>query len=164
MAYAMAGHLALVRRAALRNNEFTMTDVSFFLESKQRPFDPNHLTQVLQQTSGVTAVHVTETAVPRATVSYEPNQADTLALVTAVQDAGYTVVSEQITLFVAGMTCAGCAFHVESALTDLPGVIEAGVDLQTGTTTVTRVTEGIELKALHLAVAEAGYQVGEHHH
>lgn len=137
-----------------------MASVSFFLTSPQKPFNPQHLAQVLHQVSGVTAVDI-DPAASRATVAYKPQKADTFTLVTAVQDAGYNVTTESITLFVGGMTCASCAFHIESALTDLPGIINAEVDLQTGRTTVTIVAEDVGLSVLTQAVQEAGYQIRE---
>ncbi len=82
-------------------------------------------------------------------------------LVAAVQDAGYPVSTESITLSIAGMTCAGCVFHIESALTDVPGVIDVEVDLQSGTTMVNVVSGHIELNTLYQAVEYAGYQVKE---
>lgn len=135
-----------------------MTDVSFFVDPRQKPLNSNRLAQALHEVPGVMAVHL-DPAIFRATISYQPQKADTLALVTAAHDAGYSVITESITLFVAGMTCAGCAFHVESALTDLPGVIHAEVDLQTGATTVTIAAAGVGLTALCQAVQETGYQI-----
>ncbi|GJM41811.1 MAG: hypothetical protein DHS20C20_20930 [Ardenticatenaceae bacterium] len=137
-----------------------MADVSIAVNSPQKLLNSKHLEQVLYQVSGVTAVHI-EAGTSRATVSYKSHMADTYSLVTAVYDAGYSVVTESITLFVGGMTCPSCAFHLESALTDLPGVIEADVDLQTGTTTVIIAAEEVALMVLYEAVQEAGYQICE---
>lgn len=137
-----------------------MIDVSFFVDPRQKPLNSNRLAQALREVPGVTAVHI-DPAIFRATISYQPQKADTLALVTAAHDAGYSVITKSVTLFIAGMTCAGCAFHIESALTDLPGVIHAEVDLQTGATTVTLAAEGVGLNTLCQAVQETGYQVRE---
>ncbi len=106
-----------------------MADVSFTVDPLGKPINRTNLTQILKQISGVTAV----------------------------QDAGYNVVTESATLFVNGMSCASCAFHVEAALTDIPGVLAANVNLQTGETAVTIVDNEIKLNVLYEAIQEAGY-------
>jgi len=57
---------------------------------------------------------------------------------------------------VAGMTCGGCAKHVEKALRAVPGVTEVRVDVPAGTATV---AGGAPMEALTVAVKEAGYDL-----
>lgn len=57
---------------------------------------------------------------------------------------------------VKGMTCGGCARHVEKAARETPGVTGASVDLAAGTVTVTGDAEACDLAA---RVAEAGYEL-----
>jgi Cu+-exporting ATPase len=137
-----------------------MTNISFIVNPPKETFNPSHLTRVLHQVSGVSAVRV-EQDVARVTVTYNPKKVDTFMLVSAVQDAGYSVATESVTLFVTGMTCTGCVFHTESALTDIPGVIDVEVDLQSGRTIVNVVTGSVELNTLYQAVENAGYRVKE---
>jgi copper chaperone CopZ len=62
----------------------------------------------------------------------------------------------RVTLAVTGMTCGGCANAVRRALTRVPGVAGAEVDLAQGRATV----EGsAPADALVAAVAAAGYGV-----
>jgi Cu+-exporting ATPase len=133
-----------------------MTDVVLKVDSPQKSVNPNHLAQVLKQLFGVTAVSI-DAGMGQATVSYDTEKVDTFALVTAVQDAGYRIFTESITLLVAGMNCASCAFHVETALTDIPGVVAADIHLQTGETTVTIADNRLGLNVLYETVQEAGY-------
>ncbi len=57
---------------------------------------------------------------------------------------------------VTGMTCGGCAKHVEKALRQVDGVAKVAVDLAKGTATV----EGsATLEAMAGSVAKAGYQL-----
>lgn len=135
-----------------------MADISLTVTLFKNERDSNNLVGVLKQVTGVTAVHINPITW-QIVISYVPQKADTFALVTAVHDAGYSVNTESITLFVGGMTCASCAFHVESALTDIPGVVEADVNLQTGTTTVTIVSEAVSLMAIDEVVQETGYRI-----
>ena len=65
------------------------------------------------------------------------------------------------TLPVEGMTCASCVGRVEKALSALPGVREASVNLATEVATV-RADPAVNLDTLRHAVAKAGYAVGEH--
>lgn len=64
------------------------------------------------------------------------------------------------TLPVEGMTCASCVSRVEKALSAIPGVSEASVNLATEAATV-RADQGVALNALRAAVEKAGYTVGE---
>jgi len=55
-----------------------------------------------------------------------------------------------------GMTCGGCAKHVEKALRGVPGVTQVVVDVAKGTATV----EGsASLEDLAASVAAAGYDL-----
>ncbi|HEY3400880.1 MAG TPA: heavy metal-associated domain-containing protein [Geothrix sp.] len=57
---------------------------------------------------------------------------------------------------VTGMTCGGCARHVDKALRATPGVTEVAVDAARGTAEVTGTAS---FEALAAQVAEAGYQM-----
>ena len=74
-------------------------------------------------------------------------------------DAGYSVAGEVKTLPIGGMTCASCVAHVESALSALPGVLKANVNLATERATVEYVPGLVSLPDFERAVAEAGYEV-----
>ncbi|MDI1289029.1 MAG: heavy metal-associated domain-containing protein [bacterium] len=56
---------------------------------------------------------------------------------------------------VTGMTCGHCVSSVTEAVTELPEVVEAVVDLETGTLTVVGEIEPADIFA---AVAEVGYR------
>lgn len=60
---------------------------------------------------------------------------------------------------VAGMTCASCVARVEQALSSVPGVISANVNLASEKATV-EYTEGTDIADLRRAVEEAGYELG----
>jgi Cu+-exporting ATPase len=69
------------------------------------------------------------------------------------------VRTEDVTLAVGGMTCASCVGRVERALSAVPGVTEARVNLATERASV-RVTAGAATAAdLRAAVEGAGYDV-----
>jgi len=60
---------------------------------------------------------------------------------------------------VEGMSCASCVARVEQALTSVPGVISASVNLASEKATVEYI-EGTEIAKLHRAVEDAGYKLG----
>lgn len=63
---------------------------------------------------------------------------------------------ESHTYRVQGMTCGGCARHVDKALRAVPGVVAVTMDVAKGTATV----EGsAPYEALAAAVAAAGYEM-----
>ena len=108
--------------------------------------------RALKKVPNVLEAHVnlaTETAVISMNV---PNQ---LALITAIEDAGYAVPMSTQTFGIEGMTCASCVSRVERALLKLPNVTTAHVNLATEQATVTgNVTEA----ELFQAVEDAGYE------
>jgi P-type Cu+ transporter len=101
-------------------------------------------------------------ATERATVTFDRTQTDTTALVKAVESAGYgATVNEQdelltVDLAVTGMTCASCVRRVERALTKVPGVEMASVNLATERASVTLGGQAT-INDLLTAVENAGY-------
>src|SRR6478735_7798718 len=66
--------------------------------------------------------------------------------------------TEQVTLNVDGMTCAGCQAHVQEALAGKAGVTEASVNLLMKRAAVTFDPSVISPEALVEAVRESGYE------
>ena len=80
---------------------------------------------------------------------------DRARLVQAVEDAGYDVPSPPVDLVIDGMTCASCVARVERALTGVPGVTSAAVNLATERATVAGAADPSSLIA---AINAAGYE------
>jgi Cu+-exporting ATPase len=66
---------------------------------------------------------------------------------------------KQITFPVEGMTCASCVNHVSRALSKVPGVADAQVNLATEKATVTFGNGDVPLPQLVEAVHDAGYEI-----
>lgn len=81
----------------------------------------------------------------------------TQAVVEAIRSAGYEPLERLIELKIEGMTCASCVRRAERALTAVPGVLSASVNLATERAQV-RVLEGVDIAALRAALADVGYQ------
>ena len=83
-----------------------------------------------------------------------------LDLQAAVQAAGYDLVLHQVTqnFALTGMSCASCAANIESAVSSLPEVSAASVNLATEVLSVTYQPGAINEEIICQTVAEAGYQ------
>jgi len=97
-------------------------------------------------------------ATEKATVEYNPALVSEKALVDAIADAGYGVVTSEVTLGLVGMTCVNCAQTIEKALQDVDGVISASVNFAAEKAIVRYNPETVTLAALKKAVSDAGYQ------
>jgi len=67
-------------------------------------------------------------------------------------------MTAQNTYTVTGMTCGHCVASVTEEISELPGVTDVQVALETGAVTVTS-AEPLEESAVRAAVTEAGYQL-----
>jgi Cu+-exporting ATPase len=114
--------------------------------------------KALKKVGGVENAQV-NLATEQATVTYDPQQVQPAQLVTAVEQSGYGVISEQLELPITGMTCASCSSRVEKALRKTPGVLEANVNLATERASVTIAPGVADLASLTAAVEAAGYGV-----
>lgn len=93
----------------------------------------------------------------RATVVGEPGLAPA-AVKAAIEAAGYGVGTEAIDLAVRGMSCASCLGRVEQALTSVPSVLGAEVNLGTERARVTALSGTVSAADLVKAVEAAGYE------
>ncbi|WP_218014953.1 heavy metal translocating P-type ATPase [Teichococcus rhizosphaerae] len=112
--------------------------------------------RVLKQVPGVSGVSV-NLATERARVAFA-GPPDTAAVARAVEEAGYDVPVSEFDLNVQGMTCASCVGRVERALKQVPGVIEAEVNLATERTRVTAARGAVSVDQLVAAVQNTGYE------
>lgn len=98
-------------------------------------------------------------ALGKASVEYDSSRVDLARLQKTVHDAGYGTATRKSIFPVQGMTCASCVAHVEEALSGVPGVISANVNLASEKATV-EYTGETEPSDLRRAVKEAGYELG----
>ena len=112
--------------------------------------------KALQGVPGVTHASV-NLATEEASMQVSPGDGWTAALAKGLEEAGYGLGTEDVSLNIEGMTCAACVGHVESALKAVPGVAEASVNLATERALVS-VTPGLATPGeLVRSVEEAGY-------
>lgn len=94
-------------------------------------------------------------ATERAEISFAGTP-DLPAVVSAIDRAGYGVVTETSDLTLEGMTCASCVARIERALKVVPGVVSATVNLATGRAHVVHLPS-TTTSSLVAAVVKAGY-------
>ena len=119
-----------------------------------------HVEKALNGVDGVKSANV-NLATETASVQLTTDLLGLETLVDAVRDTGYEIPTETQILSIGGMTCASCASHVETALSKVPGVIEASVNVATEKATVTYVPGVADLGDFERAVSDAGYEVLE---
>ncbi|WP_376791203.1 heavy metal translocating P-type ATPase [Thermoflexus sp.] len=112
---------------------------------------------VLKGIEGVAQVQVNVNG-GRALVAYEPERVDLARLVAAIQEVGYQVATAQTTLQISGMTCASCVAHVEGALRELEGVLQATVHLGLGLARVEYIPGLVTPAQMIRAVQAVGYE------
>ena len=118
----------------------------------------SHVTRALEELPGVSEASV-NLATERASVTVDSAGVSLDELKRAVQDSGYGIGVEKLTLSIGGMTCASCVGHVERALSSVEGVISAAVNLATETAIVEYVPEVAGLPEMRFAVQDAGYSL-----
>ncbi len=79
----------------------------------------------------------------------------------AVVAAGYEVPAAERTLQVEGMHCASCVGQVENSIRDVPGVLDAAVNLASGQVLLRHALGQADYGAVRTAVERAGFSVLE---
>ena len=112
----------------------------------------------LSHTPGVEQANV-NFASQKASLEYDPAKVDLAKIKDTVSQLGYGVATRKSIFPVAGMTCASCVARVEEALSSVPGVISAVVNLASEKATV-EYLEGTQPADMRRAVKDAGYELG----
>ena len=117
-----------------------------------------HVENALRQVPGVRQAAV-NLATESASVELDDAAPPAEAIRAAVAGAGYRLGTQSLSLNVGGMTCAACVIHVEHALQDAPGVVQASVNLAVERAAVEFVPGLTGLDAMRRAVEQAGYTI-----
>ncbi len=111
----------------------------------------------LSQTHGVKQADV-NFASGKASIEYDPTKVNLAKIKDAVSELGYRVAVKKSIFPVGGMTCASCVARVEEALSSVPGVVSANVNLASEKATV-EYLEGTPVADMRQAVKDAGYDL-----
>ncbi len=117
-----------------------------------------HVEEALSHVPGVERASV-NLATERATVTFDAEATRMQALAKAIDEAGYHVRGETITLPIRGMSCASCVSRIEGALRKADGVLAANVNLATERGTVTYLPSAIDAQDLRKIVEDLGYEI-----
>ena len=112
----------------------------------------------LAKTPGVEEAKVSF-ASEQASIAYDPERVNLGTLKETISRIGYNAATHKSVFPVRGMTCASCVARVEQALSGVPGVVSANVNLASEKATV-EYLEAVHLSDLKRAVADAGYELG----
>jgi Cu+-exporting ATPase len=96
-------------------------------------------------------------ATDEGTVEYDPERVSLAAIYGTIEDAGYTPVTELVTVAITDMTCANCAETVGGALEGVPGVVGVDVNYATDEARVTYAPGETDLEDIYEAIEGAGY-------
>jgi Cu+-exporting ATPase len=114
--------------------------------------------KALSETEGVAQARI-NFAAEKALVEYDPAKVNLARIKDIVSELGYGMATRKSIFPVGGMTCASCVARVEQALSGVPGVVSASVNLASEKATV-EYLEGTDVGEMRRAVADAGYELG----
>ena len=154
------------------------SEVSFGVTGMTCASCVRRIEKALSKVAGVANATV-NLATERATVNFDPAQADIASLAAAVQKAGYGVrdlpvsqpaaeakpmaeakpVADELSLPIEGMTCASCVMRVEKALGKVPGVHKASVNLATEQASVHFDPSPVSIEQLSTAIEKAAIRL-----
>ena len=112
----------------------------------------------LAMLDGVKQVRVNY-ASEKAFLEYDPEETDIARIKNAIADLGYKAATRKLVLPIKGMHCASCVARIEKALSDVPGVVSAAVNLASERATIEYI-EGTGLADIKRAVKDAGFEPG----
>jgi Cu+-exporting ATPase len=112
----------------------------------------------LAETQGVEQAKV-NFASEQASIEYDPARVDLTRIKETISQLGYGIATRKSIFPVSGMTCASCVARVEKALSEVPGVVSAAVNLASEKATV-KYTDEVRYATLRQAVRDAGYDLG----
>ena len=118
----------------------------------------SHVSNALGGVPAVANVNVS-LASEKATVDFLDGPVQSGDLLDALDDAGYGVATEQLSVAIGGMTCAACVSHIESALSSVDGVLKVGVNLASERASVEYIPGVAGISDMRHAVEDAGYSL-----
>ena len=115
-----------------------------------------HVEKALEKTDGVKSASVNLTN-ERVHVTLS-SEAKLTNIIKTIRDIDYEPAVETLEIGIEGMTCASCVAHVERALTNVPRVLDASVNLASQRATVHLLSGPEAYAELSQAILAAGYE------
>ncbi len=120
----------------------------------------NRIERAIKNVAGVHNAAV-NLAAERAAVTYDPAVTTSAELITAVEQTGYHVPIEKVSLPIQGMHCASCVNRIERALNKVEGVLTANVNLAAERATIEFIPKVADVADFKRTVTDVGYSVPE---
>lgn len=111
--------------------------------------------KALQRLPGVVAQ--ASYAGARVQVDYDPQQVDLPTLLQRIQQAGYSVPTQAVTLELSGLHCASCVASIDAVLAKTPGVLAGHANLASAKARVEIVPGAVAPAELIARIARAGF-------
>ncbi|WP_232700670.1 heavy metal translocating P-type ATPase [Halobacterium wangiae] len=96
-------------------------------------------------------------ATDEGSVTYDPEEVSLGELFDAIEDAGYSPVTDSVTIAVTDMSCANCSETIQDALEKTPGVVAADANFATDEAQITYNPAEADLGGFYEAIENAGY-------
>ncbi|MCL7418437.1 MAG: heavy metal translocating P-type ATPase, partial [Halalkalicoccus sp.] len=96
-------------------------------------------------------------ATDEGSVEYDPDEISLGRVFDAIEDAGYSPVTDSVSIGITDMSCANCSETVQDALERTPGVVSADVNFATDEAQVTYNPAEVSLADFYDAIEDAGY-------
>jgi len=97
-------------------------------------------------------------AMENAMVTYEDETIKPTDIIAKVEKLGYGVQKEKVELDIYGMTCAACSTRIEKAISKMPGVTAASINLATESGMVEYVPGLLSINEITDKIAKLGYE------
>jgi Cu+-exporting ATPase len=111
----------------------------------------------LQNLEGVDKAHV-NLGTEEAIVEYDPSKLKLPRLEEAIEEAGYEVINDQVTIKIGDMSCAMCVKAIEDVLNNIDGVSNVNVNLASEKAYVTYNPKMTGISDFKNAIVDLGYQ------
>jgi len=114
------------------------------------------IADAVEALDGVSAANINY-ATDEGSVTYDPERVSLSEIYDAIEDAGYSPVTDTVTIAITDMSCANCSETVQDALERTPGVVAADVNYATDEAQVTYNPAEASLGEFYEAIEDAGY-------
>ncbi len=114
------------------------------------------VTDAVETLDGVSEADINY-ATDEGTIEYDPDRISLEHIYRAIDEAGYTPVTETVTIGITDMSCANCSETVQGALDETPGVLSADVNAATDEARVTYNPAEVSLATMDDVIEDAGY-------
>jgi len=115
------------------------------------------IADAVESLDGVTEANINY-ATDEGSVTYDPDEVSLGRIFDAIEAAGYSPVTDSVTIGITDMSCANCSETVQGALEEgTPGVIEADVNFATDEAQVTFNPAEASRTEFYDAIEDVGY-------